>query len=520
MAINEDVKYTVTLNDMLTGKLQVADSAANKLSGTIGKVEGALSMLGIGAGIAGFAAIGSNIISTISEFEKYDAVLTNTLGSQSASTESLKNLTDLAATTPFAVNELTGAYVKLANMGFKPTMEQMTSLGDLASSTGKGFDQLSEAIIDAQTGEFERLKEFGIRASKNGDKVTFAFKGVKKEVDFTEKSIQKYLLSLGEVEGVSGSMAAISKTTGGQISNLEDNLTSLWLTIGTQVKPVISTMISGLSTLIDYIKTSVTWFKENTTVVKSLAVSVGILSGAYAIYTGWQKLTVYWEGLKNGAFVQSILAGNGLTATMAALNATMLANPAFWVVAGIAAVAGAFYYAYETSETFRAGLFGLWEVVKTVGSLIGEVFTGLGQIIKGALTLDKDAIAAGMLSIVDTVKGAGERIGKSYEEGKEKGVASFKDSKKEKKKGDGLITGVAPMGSPEAAAASAGAPKAPKAPSAQANKAITINVTIGKLIETFKIQTNNMSESTSKIKEMVASTLTDALNDSQIVAGI
>lgn len=37
------------------------------------------------------------------------------------------------------------------------------------------------------TGEFERLKEFGIKASKENDKVKFSFKGVTSEVKFSEK---------------------------------------------------------------------------------------------------------------------------------------------------------------------------------------------------------------------------------------------------------------------------------------------------------------------------------------------
>ena len=76
----------------------------------------------------------------------------------------------------------------------------MRKLGDLASSTGKDFDQLAEAIIDAQTGEFERLKEFGIRASKQGDEVKFTFKEVETQVDFTADSIRDYVLSLGDDE--------------------------------------------------------------------------------------------------------------------------------------------------------------------------------------------------------------------------------------------------------------------------------------------------------------------------------
>lgn len=36
----------------------------------------------------------------------------------------------------------------------------------MAAATNKSFDQAVEALIDAQTGELERLKEFGITKAK------------------------------------------------------------------------------------------------------------------------------------------------------------------------------------------------------------------------------------------------------------------------------------------------------------------------------------------------------------------
>jgi hypothetical protein len=187
--------------------------------------------------IIGFA---KEVIAVTAEFQKLSAVLTNTLGSSSAAAGALSNIQKFAAQTPFSVQELTQSFVKLANQGFTPTTQQLRKLGDLASSTGKGFDQLTEAIIDAQTGEFERLKEFGIRASKAGDQVTFTFKGVQTQTKFTNESIREYILSLGDLQGVSGSMAAISGTLGGQISNLGDAWDSLLNTIGERLAPIFS----------------------------------------------------------------------------------------------------------------------------------------------------------------------------------------------------------------------------------------------------------------------------------------
>ena len=194
--------------------------------------------------------LAKKIIEVRQEFEKYNAVLTVSLGSAKAANKEFEMIKKFAAETPFQVIQLTNAFVKLVNQGFKPTKDEMRKLGDVAASTGKSFDQLTEAIIDATVGEFERLKEFGIRAQKMGDQVTFTFKEVRTQIDFTEDSIRKYILSLGDMEGVSGSMAAISETLGGKISNLGDAWDSLMDTLGEKSSGVMTGTIDWLKTLI------------------------------------------------------------------------------------------------------------------------------------------------------------------------------------------------------------------------------------------------------------------------------
>jgi hypothetical protein len=247
-----------------TKEIKALEREKAKLEGTGGGGGGMFGGMGKGFAVAGTAlAVGaalkdvaSNAIDATAKYQKYEAVLTNTFGSKSAALESMDMLTKFAAETPFQIDELTGAYVKLVNQGFKPTRSELVSLGDLAASTGKGFDQLSEAILDAQTGEFERLKEFGIKAKKHkGDAgIDFMFKGAKTSVDGSSASIQKYLLSLGAAKGVTGAMGAISQTTGGQISNLEDNVDMLYKTIGERFKPEIDGTIGGLNSMIGSVK--------------------------------------------------------------------------------------------------------------------------------------------------------------------------------------------------------------------------------------------------------------------------
>jgi hypothetical protein len=203
--------------------------------------------------IGALVSFGKSVVATTGKFETMAAVLTNTLGSASQAQLAMSMITDFAANTPFSVEELTGAFVKLANQGFKPSYEEMRKLGDLASSTGKSFGQLAEAILDAQTGEFERLKEFGIKAAVAGNQVTFAFKGVSTTVKNTSASIQQYLLGLGDMEGVSGAMAAISKTLEGRISNLGDAWTTLMKNFGDANTGVLKSTVDLLGDMLSKI---------------------------------------------------------------------------------------------------------------------------------------------------------------------------------------------------------------------------------------------------------------------------
>jgi phage tail tape-measure protein len=206
-AINSMKKFNTELGNTGKKATETGDKLSNAFDkgkegvGGLSKSLGGLGPAIVGAfsvtAVLGFAKA---VFDTTANFEKLGAVLKNTLGSGAQASLALEGIKEFAKTTPFAVAELTASFVKLANQGFVPTTNQLRKLGDLASSTGKGFDQLTEAIIDAQVGEFERLKDFGIRASKAGDQVKFTFKDVETQVKFNNTAIREYILSLGDYE--------------------------------------------------------------------------------------------------------------------------------------------------------------------------------------------------------------------------------------------------------------------------------------------------------------------------------
>jgi hypothetical protein len=91
-----------------------------------------------------------------------------------------------------------------------------------------------EALADATTGEFERLKEFGIRASSEGDRVSFTFrkngKDIRRDADMTGEAIEKALVGIFS-ERFGGGMARQATTLFGIISNLKDMWTNFLLLV-------------------------------------------------------------------------------------------------------------------------------------------------------------------------------------------------------------------------------------------------------------------------------------------------
>lgn len=202
--------------------------------------------------IAGFGLyeIGSGIIRVTSEFQKFEAVLTNTLGDQSKAQKALRDIEAFAAQTPFQVNEVTAAYVRWANQGLDPTIDRMGKLGDIASSLGAGFEQTAEAFKDLMVGQTKRIEEVGISATQMNGKIQLSFKGVNIEIEKNAEGVQKALDIYSQLNGVLGTSDAISKTLGGRISNLKDSWDLLLKTLGEANSGVLYTTVNILTRLV------------------------------------------------------------------------------------------------------------------------------------------------------------------------------------------------------------------------------------------------------------------------------
>lgn len=219
--------YEVRGQDKLRAFTQSIDDAAKRL---------ALFAAAAATAAAGAAAfLGKSVISTTAKFESFQATLETVEGSAEKARASLDWISDFAKKTPYEVEELTSAFVKLRAYGMDPTNGLMEDLGNASSAMGKRLIDAVEMIADASTGEFERLKEFGIRASQAGNQVTFSWtengKTLTKTVKKTGEEITKFIQErFGQ--RFSGAMIRQSKTWNGMVSNLSDTWTDFLRRIG------------------------------------------------------------------------------------------------------------------------------------------------------------------------------------------------------------------------------------------------------------------------------------------------
>lgn len=229
--------------------------------------------------------VGMKSYETRKEYARFEATLRNATGSSEEAAKAMKMLQQLAKDTPSSVSEWTESYIKLVNRGIKPTTDELTAMGDIAMSQGKDIDQFIEALLDAMTGENERLKEFGITASKNGKTTAYTFRGVTTEVQNTDMAIKNYILSLGKLQGVQGSMATQMNELAGLESNLGDQMESIYNKIGKKLEPAIKSFMGTLGkimgTISGYLDSTNEKFEDQIGKVISLQTKLGPLLSRY-----------------------------------------------------------------------------------------------------------------------------------------------------------------------------------------------------------------------------------------------
>jgi phage-related protein len=428
------------------GELNRATSAASSFGNSVRNA--AAAFLGFSAAKAGLGAIlDANVT-----LQSLKASLFSIEGGADAADRAFEKISAFATKTPFELTEVAQSFIKLKNLGLDPSEKALNSYGNTASAMGKSLDQLIEAVADAATGEFERLKEFGIKTKKEGENVTFTFRGIKTTVQNEAGAIQGFLQGLGDQE-FGGAMALQMDTLGGRISNLKDAFFRFLTAIGE----------AGANDVFDRIAQSMIGAAGQS---DGLAKTIGqaMVAAAELALVAWEKLIAAFQFAREhsdelkiaiGALLAALVvqqvvsfaasigtvlvsamtkagaaaaaAGASLTSfagALAAVKAAMLAFVGGPAVLGVAAIAVAVI----------AGTLALIDLFRALNS---------GQGIIGGF-INKFAESGGILgALADSIKGIIEEFRPAFDSFK-KGVVSIFDTVKSVVSGViGSIVGIA-----------------------------------------------------------------------------
>lgn len=183
------------------------------------------TQVGAAMAVAAAAFVVTDIIRTGMQFETFEATLRNLTGSSAAAKQSLAWIQDFSTTTPFELDEVTQGFIRAKQRGIDPMDGSLRKLGDAASAVNRPIEDAVEAVSDGMRGQFERLIDFGVTASKSGDQVKLSWVKNGKEMSRTVSSdmlpMKAALLDIFDTL-YGGTADAKSGTLSGILSNLRD----------------------------------------------------------------------------------------------------------------------------------------------------------------------------------------------------------------------------------------------------------------------------------------------------------
>lgn len=229
-----DLAKLVVKMEAEAGKLhKELDRANRKISNferktqtSLKKVSNSFKSLFAGAALGvGVAKFGQSVLQTSRNIEQLKIQLETVTGSAQNAESAFDFLQTFAENNSLQIEQLTDSFVKLKALGLDPSEKALTAYGNTASAMGKSLNQMIEAVADASVFEFERLKEFGIKARQETDSVSLTFQGTTTKVGKNAQEIIQYLQDIGNVQ-FAGAMEKQADTLTGAFTKLQNAMTN------------------------------------------------------------------------------------------------------------------------------------------------------------------------------------------------------------------------------------------------------------------------------------------------------
>nr|DAX66223.1 MAG TPA: tail tape measure protein [Caudoviricetes sp.] len=299
--------------------------------------------------LQGASAFIKQVVAVRSQFQQLEISFGTMLKSKEKANDLMAQMADLAAKTPFGLEEVSEGAKRL--LAFQVPAEEVTEtlrrMGDVAAGLGVPMGQLIHVYgqVKAQgklmTNDLYQFMNAGIPIIAELSKVVGKSETEIKDMVSAGKigfpEVQAVIKNMTNEGGLFFNlMAEQSKSLGGQISNLGDSFDQMLNDIGKASEGYISGAIQGVTFLVENYKTL-------GKVIAGLIVTYGAYRTAVlvniALTKGW-AVAVKEDAIAKG--IQTV-ATNAATIATKALNAAMKANPYVLVATAVVGLGAAMW---------------------------------------------------------------------------------------------------------------------------------------------------------------------------------
>ena len=324
------------------------------------------------------------------------------LGNEELAAAKISELRKMAASTPFALSDLTeGTQTPLqSGIAADDTTDVLKQLGDISLGNADKLQTLVRAYGKMSSAKKVTLENVNMMidagfnplnqiCDATGESMSDLYKRISDgRVSFEEL---QYAVQAATSEGGQfyNGMLEASQTFSGRMSTLKDNVAAL-------TGELTSGLFAALGDLVVKLNDVVTSFLDSDEKMAQLKDTIGIAASvvaaagaAFLAYKGYVALATAAE-VAHTVATTAMTAANaaaeagatGLALAQAALNAVISANPVALLVSALAALATGLVTAYKTSETFRNTVNSAFSTVKNIAqSAIGTVVDWINDLV-------------------------------------------------------------------------------------------------------------------------------------------
>lgn len=248
--------------------------ATKGMQQSVTKLNGVLHMALAVAGVASFAALSKQAISTASDLEEVQNVVDTAFGKMSESAERFAQKAKLFNLSELQAKNSSSIYMAMAkSMGLAEEQASKMSIataalsGDMSSFFNVSQDVSSTALKSIFTGETEPLKRFGVVMTENSLKAYALEKGISKSyksMTDAEKVTLRYAFVMEKLNYVQGDAEKTADSWANKTRRLGERLKSILAIFGSGLINVLSGPLDVLDRLLDRLEYAAKLFKAIT----------------------------------------------------------------------------------------------------------------------------------------------------------------------------------------------------------------------------------------------------------------